>query len=157
MHILTAAHVIRGASKIRVIFQNSKEKVAKVLWLSRENDVALLKVKSESTFLRPLEFEHETVKEGQAVLALSDSFNISISASQGIVSAKDVVLPSKKGVAFIQTDAAINPGSSGGALLNDRGRVVGMISSIYTQTGTFSGSSFAIPAQVISKLIRSKK
>ena len=155
-YIMTAAHVVRGASKVKVAFQNARPKKADVVWVSKKNDVALLKLKS-SSYMQALEFEVEAIKEGQAVLALSDSFNVSISGAQGIVSAKDVILPSKKGVKLIQTDAATNPGSSGGVLLNKNGKVVGMISNIYTKTGTFSGASFAVPAKVILELIMSKK
>ena len=155
VYIVTAAHVVRGASKVKVIFNGvAKSKKADVIWSNHKSDVALLKVKSKS-YIRPLKLEVDDVKEGQAVVALSDSFNVSISGSQGIVSAVDVVLPAKKGVKFIQTDAATNPGSSGGALLNKDGRVVGMISTIYTNTGTFTGDSFAVPARIVYGMLMS--
>ena len=155
--ILTAAHVVRGASKVNVVFFDSKRSRAEIVWLSRKGDIALLKVKRKKSFDVALEFEDSAVLEGQSVLAIAGSFDLSISSSLGIISAVDVTLASKKKIKLIQTDAAINPGSSGGPLLNSDGKVVGLISNIYTKTGSFSGAAFAIPSPLLKKIIDVKK
>ena len=116
--ILTAAHVVKGASKIKVVFENGDRKKAKIIWLNTKKDVALILVEKATAQVPPLAFSESEVVEGQPVLSLSSSFNLSISGSQGIVSAVDVVLPGKRKLKLIQTDATINPGSSGGPLLN---------------------------------------
>ena len=154
--VLTAAHVIRGASKVYVVLLGSKRKKADVVWLSKKNDVALLKIEKKGGFGHKLELDDQSVLEGQSVLAIAGSFDLSISSSVGIISAVDVALPSKKKIKLIQTDAAINPGSSGGPLLNSEGKVIGLISNIYTKTGTFTGAAFAVPAPFIKKLIEVK-
>jgi len=154
--ILTAAHVVRGAFKVHVVFSDSKRKKAEVVWLNRKNDVALLEVDIKEGSNHALELDDQVAVEGQGALAIAGSFDLSISSSVGIVSAVDVVLPGKKKLKLIQTDAAINPGSSGGPLLNNQGKVIGLISNIYTKTGSFSGAAFAIPAPAIKKLIAIK-
>ena len=155
--ILTAAHVVHGASKVYAVFFDSKRKKAEVIWSSKKNDIALLKVETKDNFSHKLELDNQVPIEGQGVLAIAGSFDLSISSSVGIVSAIDVTLPSKKKVKLIQTDAAINPGSSGGPLLNNQGKVIGLISNIYTKTGTFSGTAFAIPSPQIKKTSGLKK
>jgi len=156
--ILTAAHVVRGASKVNVVFQDSKREKAEVFWLSRKDDIALLKVKAIRSLSQEqgLELDSQPVVEGQGVLAIAGSFDLSISSSVGIVSAVDIVLPGKRKTKLIQTDAAVNPGSSGGPLLNAQGKVIGLISNIYTKTGSFSGAAFAIPATMIKKVVTLK-
>ena len=156
IYILTAAHVVRGASKIKVVFFNSEKKKAKVVWFSRKNDVALLEVEGKDSFEHFLKLSDDVVVEGQGVLAIAGSFDLSVSSSVGIVSAVDVILPNKKAVKLVQTDAAVNPGSSGGPLINKKGDVIGLISNIYTKTGTFSGAAFAIPAALVKDLMEAK-
>lgn len=157
VYILTAAHVVRDASRVKVAFFGSKSKKAEVVWSSKKYDVALLKVNVKDRFIHTLELDLQAVVEGQSVLAIAGSFDLSVSSTSGIVSAVDVVLPNKNKIKFIQTDAAINPGSSGGALLNSKGKVVGLISNIYTKTGSFSGAAFAIPSSLIKTLVEKKK
>ena len=155
--ILTAAHVVLRTSKIKVLFLNGKSAAADVIWLDKRNDVALLKIDKVHVPHVELRLAPETVLEGQSVLSIAASFNLSISSSLGIVSGVNVVNPRKKGrIRYIQTDAAINPGSSGGPLLDKNGKVVGMISDIYSTTGSFSGTAFAIPALDILNIISKK-
>ena len=152
VYFITAAHLVRGASKVRIKISEEKKIRAELVWVKNKKDVALLKAKT-NLYFKPLRLSTESTKEGQHILALSNSFNISIGSTQGIVSAVNVVLPGKKGLKLIQTDAAINPGASGGPMFNSKGEVIGMISTIYTNTGNFSGASFVVPSLIISKLI----
>jgi len=154
--ILTAAHVVRKSSKIKVLFSNGKRESAEILWIDNRNDIALLKVKSRKAPDYGLVLSDSKVKEGQSMLSIAGSFDLSVSSSLGIVSAVDVVLPNKKKLKLIQTDAAINPGSSGGPLLNSMGEVSGVISNIYSKTGTFSGTAFAVPSLKVVELIARK-
>ena len=156
--ILTAGHVVFGASRVKVLFSNDERKTAKVVWLNKRSDVALLEVNVRANELpRGLSLTSDEVLEGQSVLSIAGSFfGLSVSSSLGIVSAVDVRLPGKKKLRLIQTDAAINPGASGGPLLDSQSRVVGVISSIYTKTGTFSGAAFAVPATHVLNLINKK-
>jgi len=126
LQILTAAHVVRGSSKVRVLFSNGKRKTAKIVWLNTRNDVALLEVNTDMKVGIPLVLSDAILLEGQSVLSIAGSFDLSVSSSLGIVSALNVTLPNKKHLKLIQTDAAINPGSSGGPLLNAQGEVVGV-------------------------------
>ena len=151
--ILTAAHVVKGASKIKILFSNGVKKKASIIWMSKKKDVALLEVNLDPSLYKSLVLSDQPVIEGQSVLSISGSFNLSISSSLGIISAVDVALSSKKGVPLIQTDAAVNPGSSGGPLLNKQGQVVGLISNIFTKTGAFSGVAFAIPSSLVKSLV----
>ena len=154
--ILTAAHVVKGASKIKVVFSNGMKKKADIIWLSKKKDIALLEVNYKTDLFQPLILSDQVVMEGQSILSISASFHLSISSSLGIVSAVDVLLPSKKGIPLIQTDAVVNPGSSGGPLLNSQGEVIGLISNIFTKTGAFSGVAFAVPSAVVKELVLSQ-
>ena len=151
--VLTAAHVVKGASRIKILFSNGVKKKADVIWLSRKKDIALLEVNYNTGLFKPLILSDEVVMEGQSILSISGSFHLSISSSLGIVSAVDVLLPSKKGIPLIQTDAVVNPGSSGGPLLNSKGEVIGLISNIFSKTGDFSGVSFAVPSPIVKELV----
>jgi len=156
--ILTAAHVVYSAINLKVFFANGKRKNADIVWLNKKKDVALLKVTTKKPIdYAPLLLSSQQLVEGQSVLAIAAAFDLSVGSSLGIISAINVQLTNKKGVNLIQTDAAINPGSSGGPLLNSDGEVVGLISNIYTRTGTFSGAAFAIPAETISILLEKNK
>ena len=155
--ILTAAHVVLRTSKIKVLFSNGKSKAADIVWIDKRSDVALLKVETVHAPHVELSLMPEKVLEGQSILSIAASFNLSVSSSLGIVSGVNVVNPRKKGrIKYIQTDAAINPGSSGGPLLDKNGKVVGMISDIYSTTGSFSGTAFAIPALDLLNVIDKK-
>lgn len=152
--VLTASHVVKGAKKLFITFENDERYPAKILWLNQKNDLAVLVVAYENHALnKGLVLSENEVVEGQPVLAIGSAFSLSMSSSQGIISAKDVVLSDGKKQKLLQTDAAINPGFSGGPLLDEQGRVVGLITNIYSKTGTFSGTAFAVPSIKIVELL----
>lgn len=146
-YILTNAHVVEGAEKVRVQLNNNKEYNADVIGLDKRTDVALVKIQGDHLPVAKIG-DSDQVQVGDWVLAIGSPFGFSHTATQGIVSAVARNLPSGDYVPFIQTDAAINPGNSGGPLFNLRGQVVGVNSQIYSQSGGFMGISFAIPIDV---------
>lgn len=152
--VLTASHVVKGAKKLSISFENDESYPAEILWINQKNDLAALVVDLQSSVLnKGLVLSENSVVEGQSVLAIGSAFSLSMSSSQGIISAKDVILPDGKKQKLLQTDAAINPGFSGGPLLDEQGYVVGLITNIYSKTGTFSGTSFAVPSMKIVELL----
>lgn len=149
--VLTAAHVVVGSSKIVVRTSHGNLVNATLLRADAQSDVALIKVESGS--LATLKISESTIKEGQPVLGIGAAFGLSISSSLGIVSALGVNLDTNPKEQLIQTDVSVNPGSSGGALVNIDSEAVGLITKIYSNTGLFSGSSFAVPASRINQLL----
>lgn len=147
-YVLTNAHVIAGADEVKVRLADSKQEfVAKVVGADARTDVAVLKV--EATGLPTLTAgDSSKLEVGEWVAAIGSPFGFDNTITAGIVSAKGRSFPSESFVPFIQTDVAVNPGNSGGPLLNLRGEVVGINSMIYTQTGGYMGVSFAIPIEV---------
>jgi len=154
VYLLTAAHVVAGSTKIKVEFSNGTRKSAAIVWLKRTEDVALLRVEA-ANHTKAFNFNQEPIFDGEPVLAISGAFGLGLSSAVGIVSAQNVKLPGRSGIGLLQTDAAINPGSSGGPLINSEGQVIGLISNIYSKTGTFSGAAFAVPASVLVTLMNS--
>jgi serine protease Do len=142
--ILTNAHVVKGADEVIVRLNDQRELKAKVLGLDERTDVAVLKI--EATGLPTVKLgTSDSVEVGEWVLAIGAPFGLDYSATQGIVSATGRELPNENFVPFIQTDAAVNPGNSGGPLFNTRGDVIGINSQIYSRSGGYMGLSFAIP------------
>jgi serine protease Do len=149
--ILTNAHVVRDASEVTVRLSDRREFTAKVLGADPTTDVAVLKI--DATGLPTVAIgDPKQVQVGDPVLAIGSPFGFEQSATQGIVSAKGRSLPGDSYVPFIQTDAAVNPGNSGGPLFDGSGRVVGINSQIYSQSGGFQGLAFAIPIDVALKV-----
>ncbi len=145
--ILTNAHVVRDAQEVTVKLADRRELKAKVLGADPITDIAVLRVKA--TGLTTVKFgDPKTLQVGDYVLAIGAPFGFDQSATAGIVSAKGRSLPGDTHVPFIQTDAAVNPGNSGGPLFDAAGDVVGINAQIYTQTGGYQGLSFAIPIDV---------
>ena len=145
--ILTNAHVVRGASEVTVKLSDRREFRAKVLGADSATDVAVLKVDAQD--LPAVAFgDAKQVQVGDPVLAIGSPFGFEQTATQGIVSAKARSLPGDSNVPFIQTDAAVNPGNSGGPLFDANGRVIGINSQIYSRSGGFQGLAFAIPIDV---------
>jgi serine protease Do len=142
--ILTNAHVVRGASEVTVKLTDRREFRAKVLGADSRTDVAVLKVDAQNLPVVVLG-DPRQVQVGDAVLAIGAPFGFEQTATQGIVSAKGRTLPGDAIVPFIQTDAAVNPGNSGGPLFDAQGRVIGINSQIYSRNGGFQGVAFAIP------------
>jgi len=146
--ILTNAHVVEGADTVTVTLSDKTEYEAKVIGKDKQTDVAVLKIDAKN--LRAVKLGNsDQLAVGEWVLAIGSPYGLDYSATQGIVSALGRRLPNENYVPFIQTDAAVNPGNSGGPLFNTRGEVVGINSQIYTRTGGYQGLSFAIPINTV--------
>lgn len=146
-YILTNHHVIDNASKVTIAFSDRRELDAEVVGSDARTDVAVLKVKGDN-FPALRIGNPDTLKVGEPVLAIGSPFGFDYSASAGIVSAKSRTMSRETAVPFIQTDAALNPGNSGGPLFNQNGEVVGVNSRIFSGTGGYMGLSFSIPIDV---------
>ncbi|MGD9603662.1 MAG: trypsin-like peptidase domain-containing protein, partial [Gammaproteobacteria bacterium] len=143
-HVLTNAHVVDGADEITVRLADKREYQAKVLGIDATTDVAVLKLPARG--LPTLRVgDTNALAVGEWVIAIGSPFGFDHTVSAGVVSAKTRSLPNGGYVPFIQTDVALNPGNSGGPLLNLRGEVVGINSQIYSRSGGYMGLSFAIP------------
>lgn len=145
--VLTSAHVIQGAEQILVRLSDRREFKARVLGADPLTDVAVLRVPGNNLPVVRLG-RVEDLHVGDPVLAIGAPYGLEQTATQGIVSAKGRALPGESIVTFIQTDAAVNPGNSGGPLLDASGSVVGINAQIYSQSGGYQGLSFAIPIEV---------
>ncbi len=157
-YVLTNNHVIEDADEIVVRLTDRREYKAELVGTDPTSDLALLKVKEKGLPYLSLA-EKDGLKVGEWVVAIGSPFGLDFSASAGIVSAKGRSIPNQQGdyVPFIQTDVAINPGNSGGPLFNMDGRVVGVNSQIYTQSGGSIGLSFAIPSTVAKNVVAQLK
>jgi serine protease Do len=145
--ILTNAHVVRDAREVTVKLADRRELKAKVLGSDPATDIAVLRVSAEK--LPTVQFgDPKSLQVGDYVLAIGAPFGFEQSVTAGIVSAKGRSLPGDAYVPFIQTDAAVNPGNSGGPLFDADGNVVGINAQIYSQTGGYQGLAFAIPIDV---------
>lgn len=151
--ILTNAHVVADATDVIVKLTDRREFRARVLGSDRKTDIAVLKI--EASHLPTVAVGNPAdLRVGEWVLAIGSPFGFENSVTAGVVSAKGRSLPDDSAVPFIQTDAAVNPGNSGGPLFNARGEVVGINSQIYSHTGGFQGLSFAIPIDLAQKVQR---
>jgi len=150
-YIVTNAHVVDGASEVTVKLTDRREFTAKVVGADPRTDIALIKIDAKN--LPALDLSAPPgVKQGEWVVAIGSPFGFENSISAGIVSGVHRALPGGQMTPFIQTDVAVNPGNSGGPLLNSAGQVVGVNSQIYSRSGGFMGLSFAIPADVAAKV-----
>ena len=146
-YILTNNHVVAEADEVVVKLTDKREFKAKVLGADKRTDVALIKI--EAAGLPTVKLgDPNKLKVGEWVLAIGSPFGLDNTVTAGIVSAKGRSLPQENYVPFIQTDAAVNPGNSGGPLFNMRGEVVGINSQIYSRSGGYMGLSFAIPIDI---------
>ncbi|WP_372744840.1 Do family serine endopeptidase [Lutibacter sp.] len=152
-YIVTNNHVINNATEIVVVLNNKKEFKAKVIGTDPTNDIALIKVDAKD--LPYVTFgDSDHIKVGEWVLAVGNPYNLTSTVTAGIVSAKGRDLDGNGSVdSFIQTDAAVNPGNSGGALVNTRGELIGINTAISSMTGSFVGYSFAVPSNITKKVI----
>ncbi|MGL5957165.1 MAG: Do family serine endopeptidase [Phocaeicola sp.] len=157
-YIVTNNHVIEGADVISVKLNDGREFKGKVIGTDPSTDLALVKVDENNLPIIPVGNSDE-LKVGEWVLAVGNPFNMTSTVTAGIVSAKARSLGVyNKGVeSFIQTDAAINQGNSGGALVNARGELIGINSVLYSPTGSYSGYGFAIPTTIMTKVISDLK
>ncbi len=162
-YIVTNNHVIDGAQEIEVILNNQKSYEATLVGTDPTTDIALLKIEEKG--LNYLTFgSSDNLKVGEWVLAVGNPFNLTSTVTAGIVSAKSRsinILASRNqpmGIeSFIQTDAAVNPGNSGGALVNTSGELIGINTAIASQTGSYTGYSFAVPSAIVSKVVKDLK
>lgn len=156
--VITNAHVVDGANRIRVSLADQREFDAEVIGSDQRSDIAVVKI--NATDLPTVKLgDSDDVKVGEWVLAIGSPFGFEHTATQGIVSAVARNLPDETYVPFIQSDAAVNPGNSGGPLFNTKGEVIGVNSQIYSRTGGYQGLSFAVPINVaksIAEQLRSK-
>ena len=149
--ILTNAHVVREAKQVTVKLSDRREFSAQVLGSDPATDIAVLKVDAKGLPTGQLG-DPRQVQVGDPVLAIGSPYGFEQTATQGIVSAKGRSLPGDSVVPFIQTDAAVNPGNSGGPLFDGSGRVIGVNAQIYSQSGGFQGLAFSIPIDVALKI-----
>lgn len=149
--VLTNAHVVKGASSVTVKLTDRREFQAQVLGADPKTDIAVLKIDAQNLPTVKLGSSRD-LQVGEWVLAIGSPFGFENTVTAGVVSAKGRSLPDDSYVPFIQTDAAVNPGNSGGPLFNARGEVVGINAQIYSRSGGFQGLSFAIPIEVASKV-----
>ena len=154
-YIVTNNHVVEGASKVEVTFNDKHKREARIIGSDPTTDIALIKV--DATDLEFLTFaDSDKVRVGEWVLAVGNPFNLNSTVTAGIVSAKARninILGDGTIESFIQTDAAVNPGNSGGALVNTSGDLVGINAAIASRTGSFVGYSFAIPSNIAKKVV----
>ncbi|MFD2586856.1 S1C family serine protease [Croceitalea marina] len=151
-YIVTNNHVIDRATKIEVTLNNNKSYEAEVVGADANSDIALLKIDVEN--LPYLAFgDSDNAKIGEWVLAVGNPFNLTSTVTAGIVSAKARSLSVARNQSFIQTDAAVNPGNSGGALVNTNGDLIGINTAITSQTGSYVGYSFAVPSNIAKKVV----
>lgn len=159
-YIVTNNHVIDKADELTVTLNDHRQFTAKLIGTDPTTDIALLKV--DATDLPTIAFgQSDNLKIGEWVLAVGNPFNLTSTVTAGIVSAKARSLgmgSGKLGIeSFIQTDAAVNPGNSGGALVNTAGELVGINTAIYSETGNYAGYSFAVPSSIVSKVVTDLK
>lgn len=157
-YIATNNHVIDGSSTIKVVLDDKRSYDAKVIGTDPTTDLALLKI--DATGLPFIRYgDSDALLIGEWVLALGNPYDLTQTVTAGIVSAKARninILRTKSNMeveSFIQTDAAVNPGNSGGALINLKGELVGINTAIASQTGSFSGYSFAVPVSIVKKVM----
>lgn len=155
-YILTNAHVVKDADDVVVRLADHSELPAKVVGLDERTDVALLKVNKEQLLTVRIG-DSDKLQVGQWVLAIGAPFGLEHTATAGIVSALGRALPGDTYVPFIQTDVALNPGNSGGPLLDTEGRVVGINAQIFTRSGGYMGLSFAVPIDTAMRVAEQLK
>ncbi|HFS67443.1 MAG TPA: PDZ domain-containing protein [Flavobacteriia bacterium] len=152
-YIVTNNHVIRGATDLEITLNNKEKYKATIVGTDSKSDIALLKI--DAANLPFITFGNsDTIKVGEWVLAVGNPYNLTSTVTAGIVSAKARDLAGNlKQDSFIQTDAAVNPGNSGGALVNTKGELIGINTAISSKTGAFVGYSFAVPSNIARKVV----
>ena len=157
-YIVTNNHVVSGATKISVTLNNNQQYDATVIGTDPATDVAIIKVEADNLPTIPMG-DSDALRLGEWVLAIGSPLGVQLRSTitAGIVSAKGRSMPDYSGEfkieSFIQTDAAVNPGNSGGALVNKKGELVGINTAIVSQTGSYSGYSFAVPVNIVKRVV----
>jgi len=154
-YIITNHHVIETAEDIQITTNNNQSYDAIIIGSDEQNDIALLKIETNNELPYAVFGDSDSTKIGEWVLAVGNPFNLTSTVTAGIISAKSRNLDptGRTTQSYIQTDAAVNPGNSGGALINDKGELIGINTAIQTQTGSYVGYSFAVPSNIAKKVI----
>ena len=152
-YIITNNHVIAGSESISITLNDNKIYNAELIGTDEKTDIALLKVESENELPFITFGDSDAAQIGEWVLAVGNPFNLTSTVTAGIISAKARDLSGRNSQSFIQTDAAVNPGNSGGALVNSNGELVGINTAISSQTGSYIGYSFAVPSNIARKVV----
>lgn len=151
--VVTNNHVIRGASEIDITLNDNRTFPAKLIGTDSKMDIALLKIDADEKFPYAVFADSDNIKVGEWVLAIGNPYNLNSTVTAGIVSAKARNLATSGIQSFIQTDAAVNPGNSGGALVNTNGDLIGINTMISSNTGSYVGYSFAVPSNITRKIV----
>ena len=154
-YIITNHHVIEKAEDIQITTNNNQSYDAKIIGSDEQNDIALLKIETNDELPYAVFGDSDSTRIGEWVLAVGNPFNLTSTVTAGIISAKSRNLDptGRTTQSYIQTDAAVNPGNSGGALINDKGELIGINTAIQSQTGSYVGYSFAVPSNIAKKVI----
>ena len=154
-YIVTNNHVIKESDELEVTLNDNRTFNAKVIGTDEATDLALLKIEAEDLPIVKMG-DSDKLKVGEWVLAVGNPFQLNSTVTAGIVSAKarNVGMSGNMGIeSYIQTDAAVNPGNSGGALVNTKGELVGINTALISETGNYAGCSFAVPSSIVAKVV----
>jgi len=153
-YIVTNNHVIDNADELTVTLNNQKSYKARVIGFDKKSDIALLKIEANEK-LQYIPFgDSNDIKIGEWVLAVGNPYNLTSTVTAGIISAKSRDLDGDNNIqSFLQTDAVVNPGNSGGALVNTHGELIGINTAISSRTGSYIGYSFAVPSNTTKKIV----
>lgn len=152
-YIITNNHVINGAQDLSITLNDNKIYTARLIGTDEKTDIALLKIDADDDLPYATFGDSDQAKVGEWVLAVGNPFNLTSTVTAGIISAKSRDLSGVNSQSFIQTDAAVNPGNSGGALVNINGDLIGINTAITSQTGSYIGYSFAVPSNIARKVV----
>ncbi|HZW63023.1 MAG TPA: trypsin-like peptidase domain-containing protein [Flavobacteriaceae bacterium] len=152
-YIITNNHVIAGARDIAITLNDNRTYEAELIGTDSKTDIALLKIDAEEELPYTTFADSDQARIGEWVLAVGNPFNLNSTVTAGIISAKSRDLSGENYQSFIQTDAAVNPGNSGGALVNVNGELIGINTAITSQTGSYIGYSFAVPSNIARKVV----
>jgi len=152
-YIVTNNHVIQNATELEVTLNNNKSYQAKLVGTDSKMDIALLKIEADEKLPYTVFGNSDEIKVGEWVLAVGNPYNLNSTVTAGIISAKARNLANDGIQSFLQTDAAVNPGNSGGALVNTLGELIGINTMITSPTGSYTGYSFAVPSNIARKII----
>lgn len=153
-YIITNNHVIDGSRELSVTLNDNRTYNAEIIGTDDKTDIALLKIEAEDELPFTTFGDSDQAKIGEWVLAVGNPFNLTSTVTAGIISAKSRDLTGRNNQSFIQTDAAVNPGNSGGALVNSNGDLIGINTAISSQTGSYIGYSFAVPSNIAKKVVQ---
>ena len=155
-YIVTNNHVVQGADELTVTLEDNREFNAKIIGTDPTTDLALIKIEGKNLATLPIG-DSDKLQVGEWVIAVGNPFGLSNTVTAGIVSAKARSMGANGVESFIQTDAAINRGNSGGALVNTKGELVGINAMLYSETGSYAGYGFAIPTAIMNKVVSDLK